>query len=373
MRILAKLGVGVILAFLFACGNFLTGLQPAFTGTINVPTSKPTIQAGIDAATSGDTVLVAPGTYYERINFYDKSITVKSSGGASGTIIDGSYNGSVVTFYENTGRTTLDSFTIRNGSGTLNVEDGDTYGGGIYCFNSYPAIINNIIKSNSADGGGGICCEGYDSFPNIYNNTILSNTGAGIYCKDGASPTVFNNIVVSNTASSGGGGMFADESTTPDADDNDVWNNSAPQYGGDGWDFGIAGKNINADPRFVNAAVGDYHLKDTSPCINVGTGINYGAPNHDFEGETRPFNGKVDIGADEFVGTVSTTCSCEGESTGCISGLVTKKGVALKKKTVKLILKRTGSPKETFNTNTNTSGCYLFTGLPLVDGTYTIK
>ncbi len=37
--------------------------------TINVPADQPTIQAGINAASNGDKVLVAPGTYSENINF----------------------------------------------------------------------------------------------------------------------------------------------------------------------------------------------------------------------------------------------------------------------------------------------------------------
>src|SRR2546428_9154943 len=69
----------------------LLGLMPhtARAATINVPAGQPTIQAAINAASNGDTVLVAPGTYYENINFMGKAITVTSAGGPSVTTING--------------------------------------------------------------------------------------------------------------------------------------------------------------------------------------------------------------------------------------------------------------------------------------------
>src|SRR5258707_7759680 len=68
---------------------------------ISVPTSQPTIQAAINAANNGDTVLVAPGTYVENINFSGKAIAVTSSGGPAVTVIDGGAQGPVVTFNQN--------------------------------------------------------------------------------------------------------------------------------------------------------------------------------------------------------------------------------------------------------------------------------
>src|SRR5947209_17851598 len=76
----------------------LLGLTPltARAATINVPAGQPTIQAAINAASNGDTVLVAPGTYYENINFMGKAITVTSYCGPEVTTINGGAAGSVV-------------------------------------------------------------------------------------------------------------------------------------------------------------------------------------------------------------------------------------------------------------------------------------
>src|SRR5262249_2799980 len=105
-----------LLAFaVFTIGSLLPRNGDAQT-TINVPGNQATIQAGIDAANAGDTVLVGPGAYAENINFRGKAITVTSSAGPATTIIDGSAKGPVVTF--NSGEATsskLSGFTIQNG------------------------------------------------------------------------------------------------------------------------------------------------------------------------------------------------------------------------------------------------------------------
>src|SRR6186997_1937016 len=85
--------------------------------TIRVPAEVATIQGAIDAAATGDRVLVAPGTYLESIDFNGKAITVVSDKGAEVTVIDAGGQRSVARFHTGEARTSvLKGFTLRNGN-----------------------------------------------------------------------------------------------------------------------------------------------------------------------------------------------------------------------------------------------------------------
>ncbi len=145
-----------------------------FATTINVPADQTTIQAGIDAASDGDTVLVEEGTYVENINYNGKNIVVGSlylttqdTSYISSTIIDGNQDGSVVTFSDGENTTAvLSGFTITNGY--------SENGGGIYCHTASPKLTGLIISDNTASSdGGGLFVEYCD--PIFTDVTISSN------------------------------------------------------------------------------------------------------------------------------------------------------------------------------------------------------
>jgi len=191
--------------------------------TIHVPADQPTIQAGINAASNGDTVLVSPGTYIENINFNGKAITVTSSGGPSGTIIDGNANDAVVIFANSeTANSVLNGFTIRNGLSQFSAPTQGS-GGGIYITNASPTISGNVITNNQAVEGAGISVQ--FASPIIKGNTITLNHqccgsggtgGGGILIGGAGSAQILNNTITNNALSSAeGGGISLFAAGTP--------------------------------------------------------------------------------------------------------------------------------------------------------------
>ena len=303
------------------------------TGTILVPQDYPTIQAGIDAASEGDTVLVAAGTYYENINYNEKNIVVGSLYLTTGdtfyisqTVIDGNQSGSVVTFDSIQGSAAvLAGFTITGGnaydgggiyctSSAPTIRDNiitgnvsETYGGGISCNYSSVVITNNTITSNSAYYGGGISFDRYTSSV-INGNNITKNVaeeGGGIGCFTFSSPSITNNTISGNSAGTKGGGIYCYYISSPTVTNTIIWDNTAPlgpdiyvyfsdplfNYCDvmDGWD---GEGNIDADPLFANSDNGDFTLQEDSPCIDAGTAFFV------WEGDTL-----VNMSPDEYVGS----------------------------------------------------------------------
>src|SRR5882762_265898 len=198
----------------------------ALASIINVPAAQPTIQAGINAAQNGDTVLVAPGTYTENINFLGKAITVKSSKGASLTIIDGGNVGTVVTFDTNeTPSSILSGFTLQHGISTVSSLN---RGAGVYVYFASPTIKNNVIQNNIGSIGAAIGV--YYGSPLIRGNTIKSNSmpeGYGAISVDGPGSTqIVGNVIRNNTAHIGScGAILLDGSSSTTIQNNIIAGN----------------------------------------------------------------------------------------------------------------------------------------------------
>ena len=229
--------------------------------TLKVPSQYSTIQAAIDAASNGDTVLVAAGTYVENISI-SGVVTLLSSSGAGSTIIDGNYqSGGTISI---SGSATIDGFTIKGG--LTDVIHGDDYqgvpdqliGGGVYIQNSSDTcrIYNSLFIDNDC----GI-------------NTINSNYIEIRSCTfDDNTPWIisFSNTNVINSIFSGEGGSFeADGLFFYDSYQIDISYSLIKDSGND------SNGNIDDNPLFCSDG---YTLAANSPCIGTGeNGANMGA------------------------------------------------------------------------------------------------
>jgi hypothetical protein len=154
------------------------------------------IQPAINAASSGDTIIVRDGTYTgtdnKNVDFGGKAITVKSENGAQYCIIDCQGSGRGFYFHSGEGSgSVVDGFTIKNGYVIL-APPSEPYdhGGGILCWGASPTIKNCTIINNRSARGGGIAC--YYGSPLITHCTISGNRsdvhGGAVYVYQGSPP-----------------------------------------------------------------------------------------------------------------------------------------------------------------------------------------
>jgi hypothetical protein len=147
-----------------------------------------------------------------------------------------------------------------------------------------PLIRNNIIADNySQDKGAGIGIwtiqdnhnpnSVISPQPAMINNTIVNNRasdGSGIFNFD-SYPLLLNNILWNDLSIPGSREIFNDDITYPEYSDH-INDGVIYAYYSDiqnGWSGGVS--IIDADPLFTDTI--DYRLSDSSPCI--GTGIDF--------------------------------------------------------------------------------------------------
>jgi len=189
------------------------------------------------------------------------------------------------------------------------------YGGGLYLHHSDATLSGNTISGNTAgiapsSEGGGVMLN--YSNATLDGNRIISNTapgGAGLNVVISAPFTLTNNVIAQNQADGVAGGIRVWGSSSLPTSGALINNTIAQNNLGSGKDgayaFGTTTltltNNIIVSHTYgiyvVDPAAWDYHIQVASPAVNKGTFS--GAPSTDFEGDPRPHDCFIDLGADE--------------------------------------------------------------------------
>ena len=273
----------------------------------------PSIQAAINAASNGNTVSVAAGTYYENINFSGKNITV-SGADSSNTIIDGGQNGSAVVI--NNGESSdavLQNFTITNGSGYV-MQDGSSKGGGIFISGASPILENLLITNNTAVRGGGVLSQSGAMIlrnSRIYSNHSPLDAGGGLWLEGNASPEIYHSIqnvlIHHNSALAMGGGvkLFDNYAELVNCQ---IKNNSASSGGGIySWRSYPTIKNTFIENNIVNNGQGGGLYATQSQTNLINSSISNNESVDDFGGGIYSVAGNLSIIESLVQGNVTNT------------------------------------------------------------------
>ncbi len=234
----------VAIAVVLSVSVWFAAASRGEAAVLRVPANHATIGAALNAATTGDVVLVSPGTYSEVLVWPQvDGIRLVSTGGASVTTITASGLGRTVTFGPGLTRATvLDGFTITGGNETGQLGRG--YGGGILIPNASPTISNNWIIGNvcaAPQGYGGAIAVTGNGTPLITRNRIVGNKvgigtapcfGGGVSLLDVSAADVINNRIVGNTIDADvrayGGGIHVKTNVSARLVGNVIEGNSIP-------------------------------------------------------------------------------------------------------------------------------------------------
>jgi len=308
----------------------LMGVSVSSATVVHVPSDQPTIQAGVNAAVNGDTILVAPGTYTGDDNrdilVSGKQLVIMSSGGADSTIIncDGGWYEKHGGFYienQETSGSLIHGFTIMGvysdeyewwqalylNDTQVDVEDciftnndcASSYGTA-RCVNSTAhfldcRFINNHCIGNvamSIEGGSNILIENClishnvsggdnsgigvsNSILTIQHSTLAYNDmpgmgGAQALEASNSDVSVNNSIIAYNSGYYSSGWLWLDELSTVSLNHCDIYGNEFGDWVEPIEDQLYINGNMECDPRFCNPYANFFYLDVESCCIGSG-------------------------------------------------------------------------------------------------------
>lgn len=291
------------------------------TGTHTTPYTNWTmaatsIQAAVNVALSGETIVVGTGVYANgaasatNMVYITNAITLRAlSSDPGATVIDGGGTRRGILM---TAPAYIQGFTIRNGRGDSGGGIVGTNGGDIW-----QCIITNNSSTNGH--GGGISIVGGRIrnclvAANVASNASNTRDGGGIY---GYGVVIQNCTVVRNSAGRNGTGIMLDRRAPLDnrVENSIVYFNrgstanivatNTPVVGGLTIDhscspgIGTVAGNIEVPPRFWNLDRNEYRLAGDSPCRNAATNSGWILWAVDLAGSLRNQDGNPDMGAFE--------------------------------------------------------------------------
>jgi predicted outer membrane repeat protein len=264
-------------------------LPAARAATLRAGPTDPytTLTAAIAAASDGDTIVVAPGTWAEAIDLSGKDLTLRSSGGSAVTFLAPASNVDAVTL-DSGERATLTGFTISpvGGRGVvvaggtlaasdLVVTDAGTVGsrgGGLSIDGATVTLASSSFSGSTGTYGGHLYATGAAALDatDIVLTGGTATRGGAVYADDGATLTFARVLATSPTASRDGGFAWLDAASLSATD---LTIDTPEATGGEGGAFYLTGHAVldldggaitDAAAQAADAAGGAIHAEDGS-------------------------------------------------------------------------------------------------------------
>ena len=269
--------------FLFAVGT--APLLAQTTWYVDVSAAGPgagttldpyaSLQFAVDAATTvtGDTLLVATGTYLETVDMRGKDVLVDGSAASPLPVIDAGGAGSAVVMASGESPSCeLRGLVLTGGTGTD--QGGETFGGGATVLNSSGRFSAVRFEGNQAKFGGGLCVlGGVVSLSNCEFISNQANQGGGLFINAatvGMTDGLFEgNSVTSSGASPFGGGAYVGPNASADFSTVHFLANTSDGIGG-------GGGGIFTDAGSVATLAQDCAFEMNSPGTFFGAGFGGG-------------------------------------------------------------------------------------------------